>query len=256
MTWAGPPWNDPSKMAANLQRIATPLSGFYCPTRRRPLAYPWEVGITALPLFNGGSVTLAGRNDYAANGGDYYTSPSMGPTGPAPLWQSSSNLDGGPVSVTEVENPPGQMTSNARTTFANIAAKATGVMYCGSLITLADITDGTTNTYLAGEKSLGPDWYETGQEGGDNEGALIGENADISRWASAAYPQYPPMQDTPGFTTQGSAWTAIFGSAHANGFFMAFCDGSVQMINYSIEYATHVHLANRKDGQAIDGNKF
>ena len=37
---------------------------------------------------------------------------------------------------------------------------------------------------------------------------------------------------------------------------MAFCDGSVQMISYTIDHETHRRLANRKDGQMIDGNKF
>ena len=37
---------------------------------------------------------------------------------------------------------------------------------------------------------------------------------------------------------------------------MAFCDGSVQMMNYSIDPVIHGYLANRDDGQAIDGKKY
>ena len=37
---------------------------------------------------------------------------------------------------------------------------------------------------------------------------------------------------------------------------MASCDGSVQMINYSIEFETNRRLCNRKDGLAIDGKKL
>ena len=44
--------------------------------------------------------------------------------------------------------------------------------------------------------------------------------------------------------------------AHAIGLHMAFCDGSVTMINYSIDPETHRRLGNRKDGYTIDGNKL
>ncbi len=37
---------------------------------------------------------------------------------------------------------------------------------------------------------------------------------------------------------------------------MAFCDGSVQMMSYTIDIETHRRLANRKDGLTIDGKKY
>ena len=40
------------------------------------------------------------------------------------------------------------MTTAARNVFAYIAKLNTGVMSCGSLIGMADITDGASNTYL------------------------------------------------------------------------------------------------------------
>jgi prepilin-type processing-associated H-X9-DG protein len=140
------------------------------------------------------------------------------------------------------------MTSNARLTFTQVAQYATGIGFCGSMITMADVADGTSNTYLAGEKYLDPDRYYTGDDGGDNGTFPQGVNADNSRWAG---PSYPPLQDTSG---NGSCYT--FGSAHANSFNMAFCDGSVQSISYMIDLETHRRLGNRMDGQSADPKKL
>ena len=51
------------------------------------------------------------------------------------------------------------------------------MIYSGSLIKMADVTDGASNTYLAGEKNLAPDYYTTGLDYGDNESALVGDDA-------------------------------------------------------------------------------
>jgi prepilin-type processing-associated H-X9-DG protein len=60
-----------------------------------------------------------------------------------------------------------------------------------------------------------------------------------------------PHQDTPGYLS----WQ-LFGSAHANGFQAAFCDGSVHMIGYFIDPEIHRRLSNRKDGLKIDAKKL
>ncbi len=259
---AGLAWNDGNKMSLNMQRLSTPLSIYNCPSRRPPGAWPCDALGSGDPVMNAGTLSVAVRSDYAANGGDYYTSPTTGiNNAPQPIWSSAQpNSDAGPVSVTEVENPPGQMTLGARNVFSAIAKLATGVAYCGSMIKMADISDGASSTYLVGEKYINPDCYATGQDNGDNEDVLMGDNEDIVRWTalsvnySTSPPtvQYlPPLQDTP-----GNGYRGAFGSAHANGFEMAFCDGSVQMMNYTIDAETHRRLGNRKDGLPIDGKKF
>ncbi len=261
------------KNFANFQRYSIPLAVFYCPTRRPTLTYPWLPAGQNHPVINCSTSPVTNsspaypvsvvRSDYAVNGGDYYTAPGIsganGNSGdygqefwncPQPYAGPSTLADGG------VNGSQQQLTA-AKETFAVIAQVATGVSYCGSLIKMADITDGTSQTYLVGEKQLCPDNYLNGEDAGDNEGALMGDNEDIARWTagegtnSLPGDYYAPMQDTPGYVV-----LHIFGSAHAVGFNMALCDGSARVINYSISPEIHRRLGNRKDGLPIDAKSW
>jgi prepilin-type N-terminal cleavage/methylation domain-containing protein len=238
------------KNAANLKRMTVPLAALICPTRRQVIAYPWLPGGGAggAPIVNAGMPTIVCRTDYASNGGDAYTSPGN----PQPLWASApSNYDAGPASLAAggVNGSAAQLAS-AKATFNNIGARANGIIFTGSMIKMADISDGASNTFLVGEKYLDSDYYYNGWDAGDNEDALMGENGDISRWTTNNV-QYAPLQDMPGYS---SFWR--FGSAHATGFHMAFCDGSVQFMNYSITLPVYSYLGHRADGHAINGSSY
>ncbi len=97
------------------------------------------------------------------------------------------------------------------------------------------IPHGTSNTYLIGEKYLNRDHYSDGIDGGDDESLYSGFDNDNSRCTFL-----PPHRDFPGYTDSLS-----FGSAHQEGLNMAYCDGSVHFIPYSVDPQVHKQAGSR-----------
>ena len=133
--------------------------------------------------------------------------------------------------------------------YGNAGYVFSGVCWSGSKITAADITDGTSNTYFAGEKSLDTDYYYNGYSGGDDDEQYNGDNYDVLR--STNNPYFPLLQDRSGYDNVN-----CFGSAHLGACHMLLCDGSVHSESYSINPETHRRLGNRHDGQPIDGKRY
>jgi len=231
---------EPDKSAAHRDRAMTPLAAFNCPTRRRTTAYPYlsyKKGGTGGPPANYLEPVAVARSDYAANGGDVNSHP-----GALGVWPSHcGNRDGGPP-------------ANSVPSYQDLAQKAkqvvsrgvNGISYTLSAVRSAHVLDGLSNTYLAGEKYLCPDYYMTGRDLGDNENMYIGDNGDITRWTFSG-----PLRDRPGSVTYYR-----FGGAHAVSFNMVFCDGSVHAIAYTIDVNVHRWLGDRGDRKAIDASKF
>jgi prepilin-type processing-associated H-X9-DG protein len=210
---------------ADVTRVtATPLSIANCPSRRQPILYPAQLAMNA---FNADYVPGQPRNDYAISAGDRNCTGMH--CGPNTLAQGDA--------ATYAWNPPYGPLSDS-----------TGVSFLRSEVKLAEVTDGANVTYLIGEKYLNPDNYFDGKDASDNLSVYQGYDIDINRWVSL---NVPPMQDRPGTIDYFR-----FGSAHAGNFNMAFCDGSVQTISYSIDPEIHRRLGNRKDDLPINGNQY
>ncbi len=216
-----------SKKALMAQRNEVPVAAFHCPTRRPPLATPNE---RWRGWFNADYPPTLNRNDYAMNIGTfnpllvpYPFDPYVNTTYPAArdnMWPPSGWFD--------------------------------GISHVRSVVKISEITDGLSNTYLVGEKYLNPDHYFTGRSVGDDEGCFNGANGDQYRRVDRVSAGTGPLiQDTPGV-----AYYWNFGSAHATGFHMSFCDGSARMMSYSLDAETHLCLGDRNDGLVIDGKKF
>jgi len=198
--------------------LQTPIATFNCPSRRD--AQTFDTWLHT-PYYSD-YVERVARSDYAASGGHLYTDPEL-PAGPGSLAEGDS------------------ATWSSR--FEKIRDYATGISFAASMVPMQQVTDGTSNTYLAGEKQINPDSYTNGLNSNDNENMYCGANMDINCWSGS---DFPPGQDQPG----NSSW-GRWGSAHPGIFVMVFCDGSVHFIRYEIELKVHEYLGNRGDGQAV-----
>jgi len=194
---------------------ALPL--FNCPSRRPSKLY--KINTT---VFNADKPAMGGKSDYAANVGAYNNS------------VSSSNGYG--------DYSTGRKAIKNKTW---THSKFTGVIYDCSEVSIGEIRDGTSNTYLVGEKYANPDNYEEAPSNDDN-GLFAGEDQDNARCAGnlPSNSVLPPRQDRKGYP--GSI---EFGSVHAGAFGVVMCDGSVQRISYSVDGQAHMYLATRNDGE-------
>ena len=189
------------------QVILTALPAFHCPTRREPLPY-------AQPQTwaNSAPVQKMARGDYAANGGDAWHG-GVDPGGYSKDWTPMQDV--------------GQ-----------------GICYQKSTVALRRIPDGTSKTYMIGEKFLEPSVYNAPARG-EHHGMWGYDWGNVRVGSSRQLPWRDRDLGTPGGSDIG---VNRFGSAHSAGFLVVYCDGSVHLTAFDIEGEAHRRLANRADG--------
>jgi len=197
-------------------RMQTPVSIFHCPSRRAPGLRP-----ASATFYNSQSVRENGKIDYASNGGsfrDFHSAPNSFFAEKTYDWFDTE--------------APGRVYD--------------GVSYIRSEIRIAQVSDGTSNTLMVGEKYLNPDFYEDSQGWGDDEGAFAGQQVDSSRWTSEGPSRYP-QQDRSGYPHHFA-----FGSAHPGGWNATFCDGSARSVSYDLDPDVLFRIGSRFDGEVVD----
>jgi prepilin-type N-terminal cleavage/methylation domain-containing protein/prepilin-type processing-associated H-X9-DG protein len=138
-----------------------------------------------------------------------------------------------------------------------------GIFYLDSRVRLADISDGTSNTFLFGERYHHDPEFDLRQPvvwPGINPIADFGKwglvakgigNVTLSTPAPINY-RVPPGGDSSTVEDRVCA----FGSGHPGGANFAFADGSVRFLSDSIPLATLQALSTRRGGEVVSADDF
>jgi prepilin-type N-terminal cleavage/methylation domain-containing protein/prepilin-type processing-associated H-X9-DG protein len=227
-----------------LPLVTTPIPLFNCPTRREAITYPLDTRNDGYLAYNlrackVPSCNLA-RSDYAANSGNLVRD------------SGDAGEEAGPGNYAQAATWDWLFDQNGTAKHV-----LNGISYQRSEIKLAQITDGTSNTAMVGERFINPDAYFTGKDPADDQNIFAAHDRDLNRYTAVGrenggVPIVPipvtyrrlPLQDRPGFQDTNGRY---FGSAHAVGLNMVFCDGSVRFIVYEIDPETWRLFGGRDD---------
>ncbi len=201
------------------------IPGFICPTRRTVVAYPDGIHQGA---YNSALSPSLNHSDYCGNTG---------------TWDAGEAFGGPPASC---------MSTFPNCSWDQDASSGDGVVYQASQVTQANISDGLSNTFFAGEKWVGTMFYYTSTQAGDDNSMMQGFDHDIIRWCNASHPLERDTYTGPCSGVHCTPTDDSFGSAHAAGVNFVYCDGSARLISYGIDLTIFTNLACRNDGNVND----
>jgi prepilin-type N-terminal cleavage/methylation domain-containing protein/prepilin-type processing-associated H-X9-DG protein len=210
----------------------------YCPSRRPAVAVPLNDVHRNDSGDNWNTPSATGRKDFAINVGhefipvrSFYTmAPPPGRYGAVDWCFSTTG---------EAQYPWSFLCARGFRGREDEEFGFSGVSFLGSEVAQRHVTDGTCNTYVIGEQF----WYPSAP--GADGSLAPGEEVWCAGYNQRGYnsAQEVPRQD--GALAQPN----LFGSAHASGCHMAYCDGSVRVVSYDVDLAVHQAAANRYDGE-------
>jgi len=218
-----------ARQSPMMKLIATPLATFNCPSKRPLQTYRLDDRGGAQPVLAVNTYACTPgdcqvvRGDYRANAGNIWAGDSKGP------------------------GPREDMVKYWNDRVAAGSELQSGVSYLRSTVHVSQVTDGTSRTYLLGEKALNPDNYLDGRYTADDQCLYSGhDNDNVGYTGRKSDEIYAPVADYP---PRNIDTKFRFGGPHAEGFNMALCDGAVTFVSYDIEPRTFWLLGGRDDGE-------
>jgi prepilin-type N-terminal cleavage/methylation domain-containing protein len=244
-------------MVGNGQCRGTPVKIYYCPSRRPAGLYSghgsWSSGLITSTMLNDYAVVAPGVVPMYKNSAGLYAEDTYG------LIYGWASSEGDPKQA-------GGRTGNDWQYGMHhgvIGGGPWGSVAQAAKHTFASVSDGTSNTMLAGEKYLSVQKYGGG-DGSDDFGPFAGSDSDQVRSSATLQvslggnhiPLANPHQDVNNpldINGQPDTWETSmqFGSAHPAGINAVFADGSVHNVKYGVDPEVFNALGNMNDGTIL-----
>lgn len=209
--------SDDEKVLAIKRRASTPVSVFFCPSRRAPLV-------------------LKGNEEHPATSATYRNVPKA-------VWQKHGPLtEYAPIEYAANGGERGKrgiINGWRRVRMAQIVDGTSKTCLVGEKHKWVGFYN--TNWVFDEQQQWVVDRDEEADGPPFNQGSSIGSAGNPRK--RAGYGQDRPGIPPPDLRVHG----VDFGSAHRHGAHFAFCDGSVQTVPYSIDWELYIRLLNRND---------
>jgi prepilin-type N-terminal cleavage/methylation domain-containing protein/prepilin-type processing-associated H-X9-DG protein len=114
--------------------------------------------------------------------------------------------------------------------------------------------DGASNTLLMAHKAVDPSLYNGGGAHDQGWAFVPAPGPAPDNWEHLRYPQYLGQEQSGTSGPSGQSWDNYLGSPHPGAMPAVFADGSVRMLNYSIDSTLLVNLWAFNDGNVLVGD--
>ena len=197
--------------------VQTQVSIYYCPSHRRPPQLSTTGDGYGVADQRGGALT-----DYAISGGDGTVFYPYGP--------NANGITLRAENVTTTGSKPYKVVKNWQ-----------------PVRSFADVRDGLSNTFMAGEKHIRPD-LATKAEGGDS--SFFNDNFYTAS-TRVAGPGFPLARSPEDATVPSDRVMWVFGSYHPGVCQFVFGDGSVHAVKPTTNATVLGYMSNIRDGQVV-----